>query len=195
MNLSPRDRRALLLLSVAAIVALAIRLWPEGGTASAAAPAQTVAQAEQRLARLREIAASVPAKEAVLKSAAAQAAAREKGLIQADTAAQAQAQLMQIVRKLSAAEVPPIEIRATEIGPMAAYGDYGSVTASLQMECRVEQLVNLLASIAAQPELISTSDLRVTSSSSKEKVVGVRLTVAGLVPKKLIPEKKGPAAF
>jgi len=60
---------------------------------------------------------------------------------------------------------------------------------SVQIDCRIDQLVNILAALPAQPELVSTSDLRVTSSNAKEKTVGVRLTLSGVVPRRLVPEK------
>jgi hypothetical protein len=191
MTISTRDRRALMLLAAATVVMLVYYFWP----ASPAAPVvgggpQSPQQAEQRLERLRESAATVPAKEKVLKDLTAQLAQREKGLLQADTAAQAQAQLIQIMRKLAGAENPPIEVRATELGGIAATGDaYGSVTVAMQMDCRIEQLVNLLSAISQLPELVSPTDLRITSASPKNKAVGVRLSVAALVPRKLIPEK------
>ena len=59
----------------------------------------------------------------------------------------------------------------------------------MQIECRIDQLVNLLAALQAQPELVATSDLRVLSSNAKEKTVAVRLTVSGVVPRRLVPEK------
>ena len=192
--MSTRDRKAIRYLVLSLSLSLPFfvyKLWPESPVPAAAAPVQSVDQAEKRLARLREIAVTVPGKEEVLKVASAELADREKGLILADTAAQAQAQLLQMLRRLAAAVTPPIEVRSNEIGPVGPFGDaYGSVTVSLQMECRIEQLVNLLAAIATQPELISTNDLRVTSSSPKDKGVGARITVTGLVPRKLLPEKK-----
>lgn len=187
MNLSSRDRRALAFLIPAIVIALAVRFWPESSV-SAAPATQSVEQTEKRLARLREIAAALPAKETVLKSVTAELAAREKNLVQADTAAQAQAQVLQIVRKLATAE--GVEIRGTEIGAVAPMDAYGSVSVAVGLECRIEQLINLLAALAAQPELISTSDLRVTSSNPKEKTVSVRLTLAGLVSQKLVPPKQ-----
>src|SRR5437867_2932812 len=94
----------------------------------------------------------------------------------------------------SAAENPPIEIRATEIGSVSPLGDaYGAAGVAVQIECRVEQRVNLLAGIAARPELISTTELRVASANPKDKTVGVRLGIVGVVPRKLVPEKKGSA--
>lgn len=190
MTISSRDRRALMLLVPAVIAFLAYYFWPQGSAAPVVAAPQSSQQAEQRLARLRESAATVPAKEQVLKNLSAQLAQREKGLLQADTAPQAQAQLIQILRRIASAENPPIEVRATELGGIAVTGDtYGFVTVALQMDCRIEQLVNLLSAISQLPELVSPTDLRITSASPKNKAVGVRLSVAALVPRKLIPEK------
>jgi len=56
-------------------------------------------------------------------------------------------------------------------------------------------LVNFLADLTHQPELIVPSEERITSGSAKEKLMNVRMVLAGIVPKKLIPEKKGPGAF
>ncbi|HSR05710.1 MAG TPA: GspMb/PilO family protein, partial [Bryobacteraceae bacterium] len=129
-------------------------------------------------------------KENVFKKVSADLAAREKGIIQADTAAQAQAQLIQIVRRLGAAENPAIEIRSTELNPIRPFGDsYGEASVAVQIECRIDQLVNLLAALETQPELVATSDLRVLSSNAKEKTVAVRVTVSGVVPRRLVPEK------
>jgi hypothetical protein len=192
MNLSPRDRRALSWLSVAVLVGLVAYFWPAGdGSAAVVAPVgDPVTLAETRLARLRETAATVPAKEDVFKKVSADLSAREKGMLQADTAAQAQAQLIQIVRRLGAAENPVIEIRSTELNPIRPFGDsYGEASVAVQIECRIDQLVNLLAALETQPELVATTDLRVLSSNAKEKTVAVRVTVSGVVPRRLVPEK------
>jgi len=191
MNLSPRDRRALAWLAVAAVLGLIVYFWPTGGAAAVVAQAgDPVALAEMRLARLRESAATVPAKENVFKRVSADLAVREKGIIQADTAAQAQAQLIQIIRRLGAAENPAIDIRSTELNPIRPFGgSYGEASVAVQIECRIDQLINLLASLETQPELIATSDLRVLSSNAKEKTVAVRMTISGVVPRRLVPEK------
>jgi Type II secretion system (T2SS), protein M subtype b len=192
MTLQSRDRRALALLGVSALLTLAYRYWPAGaGPAVVVAPAgEPVAMAEKRLAKMRETAATVPAKEAIFKRVSADLAGREKGLIAADTAAQAQAQLIQIIRRLGSIETPPVEIRATELGGVRALGDaYGEAVVSVQIDCRIDQLVNILAALPSQPELVTATDLRVVSSNAKEKTVGVRLTVSGVVPRRLVPEK------
>jgi hypothetical protein len=192
MTLQSRDRRALALLGVSALLALAYRYWPAGaGPVAIVAPAgDPAALAEKRLAKLRETAATVPAKEVIFRKVSADLAQREKGLIAAGTAAQAQAQLIQIIRRVVSSETPPVEIRATELGGVRPLGDaYGEVVVSVQIDCRIDQLVNILAALPSQPELVSTSDLRVTSSNAKEKTVGVRLTLSGVVPRRLVPEK------
>ncbi len=191
MTLQPRERRAIALLAVSAILAIAYRFWPEdSGTVVVAPTSDSVALAEKRLAKLRDTAAAVPAKQDIYKKVSRDLAAREKGLIQAETVAQAQAQLIQIVRRVGGAENPPVEIRSTELGTVRPLGDaYGELSISVQIECRIDQLVNILAAIPAQPELISTSDLRVTSTSAKDKTVGVRLTISGIVPRRLAPQR------
>jgi len=192
MNLRPRDRRALAWLAVSVLLGLVVRFWPANdGTAAVVAPVgDAVTLAEARLARLRDAAATVPAKENVFKNVSADLAVREKGIITADTAAQAQAQVIQIIRRLGAAENPAIEIRSTELTPIRAFGEgYGEASVAVQIECRIDQLVNLLASLETQPELVATSDLRVLSANAKEKTVAVRLAVSGVVPRRLVPEK------
>jgi hypothetical protein len=191
MNLSPRDRRALAALCVAVVLGLAYRFWPADSAPAVVVPAgNNLALTEKRLAKLRESAATVPAKETILKQVSGELATREKALITADTAAQAQAQLIQIVRRIGGVENPPVEIRSTEIGPVRPLGDaYGEALVSVQIECKIDQLINMLAAIPAQPELVATSDLRVMSSNAKEKTVGVRLTLSGIVPRRLVPDK------
>jgi hypothetical protein len=194
MTIQPRVRRALAFMAVGEVLALIYQYWPTTNSSAhvVAASVDSVGFAEKRLAKLRDTAATVPEKEEIFKKVSSELATREKGLINADTAPQAQAQLIQIIRRLGAAQAPPIEIRATELGAIAPLGDaYGQVSVSVQIECKIEQLVNLLADVGSQPELISTNDLRVNPANAKDKTVGVRLTVTGIVPRKLIPEKRG----
>lgn len=192
MKLSTRDKRALALLAVAAIAgALVYRFGlPEGGSVVVVPAGNPVALAETRLARLREVAATVPAKEAILKQMSADLALREKGMLNAETGAQAQALLLQLIRKLGAAETPPVEIRGTELNPIRPLGDaYGEASVTVQIDCKIDQLVNLLAALQAQPELVATRELRLLSSNAKEKTVSARLTISGVVPRRLVPAK------
>lgn len=192
MTLDPRHRKALPWLGALLVAGLAIRFWPESSApANVVVPtSDTIALAEKRLAKLRETAGTVPARQEILKKASAELALREKGLLTADTAAQAQAQLIQIIRELGRSETPMVEIRNTEGFGIRPFGDaYGEATVSVQIECRIDQLVNILAGLAARKELVSTTDLRVNATNAKEKTINVHLTVAGVVPRKLVPER------
>jgi Tfp pilus assembly protein PilO len=190
-TLEPREKKAVIALGVVlalTVVVLAYEFWPAGSVAAESASSMSVAQMEQRLARVRETAAAIPGKQDILKKVTADLETREKGLIRADTAQQAQAQVITVLRGLGSAE--GVEIRATELGAIAPFGDdYGAVNVSIQVECRIEQLLNFLAALAARPELIATRDLRVVAGDPKQKTLNVRITVAGIVPKSLAPKK------
>jgi hypothetical protein len=195
MTLQDRDRRALILLAAAVVMVFVVRALTGESEEAVVAPmaVESIPAAERRLTRLREIVATVPGRKLVAEGMAAQAAEREKGLIAAETAAQAQAQLLQIVRKLARAQAPPLEISQNELGAIQPLGDdYGEALVSVTMTCRIEQLVNLLADIMAQPELIATHEMRVSAGGdAKQKTINVRLTVSGVIPRKLVPERKG----
>lgn len=196
MKITGRDRRALTLLGVAVIAFLAYTwLSPSTKAPVVVQPATvptTIPEAELQIARMRQSVARVPGKDEILKQAAAELATREKGLIEAETANQAQEQVLQIMRKIAAAQAPPVEIRSVELGPIRPFGDaYGEVALSATFECRIDQLVNMLADLSARPELVATSDLRMAAGNPKQKTVNVRMTVSGIVPKRLVPDRKG----
>ncbi|MBZ5604797.1 MAG: hypothetical protein LAO79_21070 [Acidobacteriia bacterium] len=189
--MTPKLRRMLAFGALSLLLGAIVRFWPDDSSAAVpAAAAESIPVAERRLANLREQAATVPGKQEILKKAAADLAAREKGLLVADTAPQAQAQLIQIFREIGRAETPPVEIRSTEGFSLRPLGDsYGEASVSVAVECRIDQLVNMLAAIAARPELVATSDVRISSNNQKDKAIGVHLTLSGVVPRKLVPEK------
>ena len=195
MTITTRDRRALGLLAVVVAVS-AIYLAFTDDVPQTVAASGSIPMAEKRLARLRLVAATATAKQKHLERLSAEVAAREKGLIQAETPQQAQAQLLQILRRLCRAQAPPLEIRATEIGTVQPLGeDYGEAMVSVSFESRIEQLVQLLADLTAQTELLATSEVRVSAGDQRQKLLVVRLTVSGLVPKALAPVRKGPGGL
>ncbi len=195
VQIEGRDRRALLLLCLAVAAALILRFGVYGDSAPAAVAApDTAAVAEKRLQNMRRIAAGVPSREEALKAARKVLAESEKGLIQGATAAQAQARMMQSVRAVGKAE--GIDVRGAEIGEVKVFAEnYGTVLLAVSFECRIEQLVNFLAALGREPEAISTNDIRVTLANPKEKTVSVRLGLAGLVSKELVPVRKGGSSF
>jgi hypothetical protein len=196
VSLSDRERRSLSFGGVSILLSLIYWFATSGPSSTATAkiitPLDSVDRAEKVLTNLRKEAAKVPGKEAVLKQVSAELAEREKGLIKGDTAAQAQAQLVQILREVAKNQSPPLEIRGVELGPVKPFGDaYGEVSVSVTLDCRIDQLVNYLAFLSAQPELFSTEETRITASHPKLKNMPVRLTISGLLPRKLVPVKKG----
>ena len=148
MNLSERDRRALLLLAAGLAVFFIVYLatGSSGSGTQVVQPVQSVERVQKQLETLRKTAATLPARQEIHKKVAAELADREKGLIQADTAAQAQARLLQILREVAKNQNPQLDIRQTELGQARAFGDsYGQVPVSITLDCRTDQLVNFMA--------------------------------------------------
>jgi hypothetical protein len=81
------------------------------------------------------------------------------------------------------------------MGAVRALDDkYGEVLVTVQIDCGIDQLINILVGLSARPELVASNELRVNSANAKDKMIGVRLTVSGVVPRKLVPGKKGAGA-
>ena len=198
MTITDRDKRALRILAGALVIAFIswIATRSPSTSPSVAAAIDSPERSEKRLTTLRTALATVDGKEAVLKQATAELADREKGLIPGDTANQAQAQLLQIINRVAKEQTPPIDIRQAEFAQPRAYGEaYGLVSVSVTIECRTDELVNLVAGLSQQPELVATEDFRAGGANMKTKSMLVRMTISGIVPRRLVPEKKGLASF
>jgi hypothetical protein len=195
VTLSARERKMLLLLAPALLIGLILRLtlFSDAGSSTAVANTGNIPLAQQRVARLRQLKALVPGREAVMKQTSADVAARERGMIPGDTAAQAQAALLEAARRVGKSD--QIDVRGAEFQAPKTLGDYGLVYAAITFECHVEQLVNFLADLGRQPELMVPSEERITAGLAKQKLIAVRIVLAGVVPKKLIPDKKALGAF
>ncbi len=204
MTLSDRDRRALLILGVA-LLAGGLFYWysssssPSSGASGGAkitAPVESVDRAEKHLAMLRRQAAKLPGKEAVLNQVSLELAQREKGLVPGDTAEQAQAQLLEIVKRVAQQQLPPLDVGQVELGRPRPFGTaYGQVNVSITVTCRIDELVNYLTGLSAQPELIATEEIRFGTAHPKQKTMPVRLTISGLVARRLVPVRKGVEEF
>jgi hypothetical protein len=195
MNLTTRDRRALILLGAGVLTVVVLRFGVYGNSAADVIKStDSIPLAEQRLARLRQAEISGPAKQALLNRLSAELALRERGVIQAPTAQQAQAHLLETIRRVGKGE--GLDVRGGEFPELRPLGDdYGEAAVSVNFECRIEQLVNFLAALTRETELVATDDVRVSTSNVKDKTVMVRLTLAGVVPKSLVPVKKGLMVF
>jgi hypothetical protein len=150
---------------------------------------ENIPAAEARLKRVREIVATVPALEERAKQAKADLDLREKGILKADTAAQAHAVIQDLLHRVGMAN--GIDIRGFEdqrIRPLGS--DYGEATVSVRFSCSIEQLVNFMAALDQEQQLFSTSEINVTGTTDAKKAIQVRLTVAGVVTKKVATEKR-----
>src|SRR5947208_13764798 len=125
MQVSARDRRLVPLLAMLAlglILALRFRVF-SNDAAAVVAPSDSIPAAEKRLERLRQIAATVPGKEAVMKQAAGELEPRERGMLKAETSAQAQAQLQDMLHRLGQLNV--FDVHGVEDLRIRVIGDYG----------------------------------------------------------------------
>jgi Tfp pilus assembly protein PilO len=189
------DKRLLIVLAMMAVsVVLRYTVLSGDSAPKVVQAADSIPAAELRLRKVREQAATVDAKEKQLKQVTEELKAREKGLIQTDTAAQAQALLLDTIRRV--ASLNGIDARGaeqfTEAKPL---GDaYAMVSVSVQFTCAIEQLVNFLAMLDSQPEILATNEIHVTGTRDKNKAIQVRLGLTGVGPRKLLPPKKGPAS-
>jgi len=184
------DRRYAVALAAALGAFLVLKAGPFASHDTAVvAPTESVSMAERRLEKVRQAASTVPARESILKQAQAELAAREKGLLQGDTKAQAQAQLIEVVQ--SVAKANGIETHGVErMMESVVNADYGQVGVEVAFTCGIEELINLLAALADQPQILATDDVRISGGGDKKKKVQVRLAVSGIVRRKLLPEKK-----
>jgi hypothetical protein len=195
MSFGSLDRKTVILWISAIAVILIFRFVVLADRSPAVvAASESVPAAESRVEKLRQKAATVPGKEAIMKLASAELASREKGMLKAETSAQAQAQLQELLHKVGAAN--GIDIRGIEDMRVKLLGaDYGEASVTVRFTCLIEQLVNLLAALATQPELISTNQIQITGNADKNKIIQVRLTLSGVVARKLAQEKKTGSAL
>lgn len=198
MTISGRERRLLIVWGAVMLLGGAYYWYSNSSSSSSVSSgtkgvsaADSVPQAQRRLANLRAQAATLPGKQAVLKQVSAELAAREKGLIPGDTAEQAQAQLLGVVKRVAQQQTPPLDVGQVELGRPRTFGAYGQVSVSITVNCRIEELINYLAALSAQPELTATEEIRFGNSHPKQKTMPIRLTVSGMVARRLIPDRKG----
>jgi hypothetical protein len=151
----------------------------------------TIPVAKQRLEILRRKAAQAPGKEAVLKQVMGELQRREKGIVQADTAEQARAHLMELLHRTALANNFDTTGAAQLPEPKVLGKDYGLVSVGQNFTCGIDQLVNFLSAIANEPEILATDSIFVQPVRNPNKDIQVRLIFSGVIPKKLVPVKKG----
>ena len=186
------DRKYAAMLLVSVVLFFLLKFGSSSSSEGTAVVAVTdsIPLAEKRLEKLRQAAATVSAKEEIQKQAKAELASRETGLLKGDTKEQAQAQLLELVQGVAKAN--GIETRGVERYTESVIdSDYGEVGVEITFGCGIEQVINLLAALADQPQILATNAIHInTSADIKKKLVQVRMGVSGIVPRKLLPQKK-----
>lgn len=190
-----RDKRALLILAVAAALFAMLQLdvfAPSNGS-SASVSSDRIAVLEQGLELARDRAARKPLTEAELAAARKLLGAAELRLLSSENPALAQAEMRELVGDLLAAE--GVALGSSTFGQVASEQDeYAMVPLSVDFTCSIEQLVNLTASIANAPKLLTTRLIRVRPEKPDVKSIQVRMTVAGYLPIERAPELKSKTA-
>jgi len=189
VNVGTLDRKSAvrLAIGVAAILILRFVVMADR-TQTVVGVTDSVPMAEKRLELLRHSAATVPGKEALLKQVTAELETRESGMLKAETGAQAQSLLSELLHATGAAN--GIDIRGMEDWRVKPLGsDYGEVSVTVRFTCKIEQLVNFLAALANVPQLLSTNQIAINGTTDpKNKSIQVRLSLSGVVSKKLVPK-------
>lgn len=198
-SLSQRDRRALTLLGGALVLFLLLQFdfWlPSGG---AIASGDSIEAAEERFLLARARARQKPLVDAEFGAASQVESQMEQRLLAAQNAALAQAEMRELVGNLLTDE--QIAMQSSQFGPVRLEGGaFAQVPLVVSFSCAIEKFVNLMASIANAPRVLSTRQIRITPEKNDTKTVRVQLTVAGYLPASRTPElvKKagtGGAAF
>jgi hypothetical protein len=187
------DRRLLMILATLATSVILRFAFFSGSAPTVVAAVDSIPLAEKRLQKLREQAATLPARETLLKQVTAELATREKGIINADTVPQAQAYLLETIHRIAAQN--NFDARGADqfTEPKPLGDSYGIVTVTESFTCAIEQLVNFLAQLDSQPEIIATNEIHIAGGHDKNKTIQVRVSLSGVVARKLVPVRKGPA--
>lgn len=185
--MSERDRRALLIFFPVLVVMGLIYFWPEPSIEVVGSGGSDVKSAAVRLDQVRKEAALFPVRDEARKNVSEALATMEKGLIAAETAPQAQAQLLQIVRRVSKLQSPGVELKQNQFGQVRPFGDhYAQVLLTISLDCQIEELVTLLSDIASQPELLAVEELHISATNNKQKSIPVQMTISGLTSGNLL---------
>lgn len=194
MNISERERRLLIGLVPALMISVFVYYWTEPSSSVAPVVADTAAAidvAQARLDRVRAISATIPPLQNLKLKSSAELAQWEKRLVQADTPAQAQAQLLQIFRRVARLQGASLDIRGSDLGSVQPANGYSEIAMNVNIECQIEGLLNLLTDLASQPEFLSWRDVHISSPENKQKRLLVSFTLMALAPAKLISRPVG----
>ncbi len=188
MAVQSRDRRALIILGVAAILFLLLQtdfIIPSGGGGSSIVT--NVEASEEKLLLAQTRVRQKPVVDAEFKAISAQQEALEKGLLASETAALAQAEMRELIGGLLRSA--GIAMKASRFGTVRLEGeDYTQIPLIVDFNCTIERFVNLMADIANAETLLSSRAIKVGAGNAETKSVTVQFTVSGYLPVSRTPE-------
>ena len=188
MQVSDRDRRALLFLGIAFVLFVLLQtdlvFPPPDATASAS---ESVEAEENNLLMAQTEVRQEPLLSSENQSVREVEESLEARLLKSETAALAQAEMRERLGEIL--EGAGISMRASRFATVEAEGeDFAQVPLVVDFECDITRFVNLLADIANAPELLSTREIKISAGNQKTKSVRVELTVSGYLPISRTPE-------
>ena len=188
-GVSQRDRKALILLGAAVALFLVLQLdilAPSSATATTSSDA-ALDVLEQRLQLAQVQARQRPLTEAELSAAERRLQKLESRLLESEDSALAQAEMRSLVGDLLKAEGIPLD--SSRFGTVRLEQDhYTQVPLVVEFTCGIEQMVNLMATMANSARLLTTREIRVQPQQREVKSIHVRMTVVGYLPVDRTPE-------
>jgi len=138
---------------------------------------EAVQKKESELRREKQLLAEEELEKAHLSAARERLKGLEAGLLESSTPSLANAEWQRLVRQL--AESKNIELGSSELLRNQELGaGYSLVTGRATFRCRLDQLVDFLAALAASPRLLSVTGLSVfASQSDPQGRINVQLTI------------------
>lgn len=179
--MSQRDKRAVLLVGIAAAVFLALDfgvlpLWD-----SLQAEREGLEVREQTFLKFRQAVESRAEHEAEKLLLEGHLRESEAGLLPGETPAIASAELRSRLQQLAAEhgmEVPSIQFLETR--PLGE--EYVQVPLGIQLKGKIDGLVGFLQDCGMGPTTLRILNLSIQSGGDKEKMLTVGLTLAGILP-------------
>ena len=187
LEIQSRDRRALMILLTAGALFAVMQLdffFPSTGSPLVGG---SIEGAQERF-----LDAQVQARQKPLVGAESQEAAKalaefESGLLQAESAELAKAEMRQVVGNLLVAE--GITMRASRFGNVELEQDYfAQVPLTVDFDCRVEQFVNWMTTLSNSERLLTTRRIVLRPTKTETKAVRAQVTVSGYLPVSRTPE-------
>ena len=198
LNLSARDRRALLwlVISVAAIVLVNYKVFPLLDAAGDSTGSIEIR--EKRLHQYQNVAALVPAHETNVATLSDALTNAETGLLSGATPALQVAEMQEMTRNAASAQA--IVVRSVEfIPPKNAGSGYLLVGVSLNFTAGVDQVVALMNAMQNGPKILAVDQLRIDAAnvpaSPKDpgkKQVSVSMQVYGVARGPEVPKPDAP---